>query len=101
MDDQSDTIAPLDRPTELFEDLLDRLQRTSNLGRPQAAKVVAEVLGAFGETTDAFVRRRHRELHAQGLRNEVIYRRIAQELPSWRVRPPELTDRQIRRMIYG
>ena len=96
MDDNSGTMASI----ELFDELLDRLQRTTDLGRAQAAKVVAEVLGAFGETTEEFIRRRHRELHGDGFRNEQIYPRIAIELSTWRVRPPVLSPRQIRRAVY-
>lgn len=96
MDDYSGTMASI----ELFDELLDRLQRTTDLGRGQAAKVVADVLGAFGETTEEFIRRRHRELHGDGLRNEQIYPRIAIELSTWRVRPPMLSQRQIRRAVY-
>lgn len=88
-------------PIELFDDLLDRLSRTTDLGRSQAAKVVAEVLGAFGESTEEFIRRRHRDLHDGGMRNDQIYPRIGAELVSWRVRPPALTHRQIRRIVYG
>ena len=101
MSDTSDDNVAQSPPIELFDDLLDRLERTSDLGRAQAAKVIAEVLGAFGETTNAFVRRRHRELQSQDLRNDEIYRRVASELTSWRVRPPALTTRQIRRIVYG
>ena len=97
MDTDSDTMILI----ELFDDLLDRLARTTDLRRSQAAKVVAEVLGAFGETTEEFVRRRHRDLHDAGLRNDQIYPHIGAELVSWRVRPPALSPRQIRRMVYG
>jgi hypothetical protein len=82
-------------------DLVDHLARTSPLSRGEAARVVAEVLGYFSEPAEGFVRRRHRELKAQGLKNEQAFARIAAELPLRRVAPPQLSLRQIRRIIYG
>jgi uncharacterized protein YoaH (UPF0181 family) len=82
-------------------DLVDHLTRTSPLSRGEAVRVVAEVLGYFSEPAEAFVRRRHRELRAQGLKNEQAFARIAAELPLRRVAPPRLSLRQIRRIVYG
>jgi hypothetical protein len=82
-------------------ELVDHLARTSPLSRGEAARVVAEVLGYFSEPAEGFVRRRHRELRAQGFKNEQAFARIAAELPRRRVAPPQLSLRQIRRIIYG
>ena len=81
--------------------LLDHLQRTTPLQRPQAARVVADVLAFLSETTEQFVRRRHSELHARGVPNAAAFARIAEELEARRVAPPALSERQIRRLIYG
>lgn len=83
------------------EDLLAHLTRTSQLGPREAARVVAEVLAYFSESTEEYVRRRHGELQARGLTNERIFARIGDELAARRVAAPELTTRQLRRMIYG
>jgi hypothetical protein len=85
----------------LDTELVEHLTQTSPLSRGEAERVVAEVLGYFSEPADAFVRRRHRELKAQGLRNEQAFARIAAELPLRRVAPPRLSLRQIRRIVYG
>ena len=67
----------------------------------RASRVVAEVVDAFSSTVDDFIADRHLELKRRGWRNDAIYERIAQELADWRFRAPELTERQIRRRIYG
>jgi hypothetical protein len=87
--------------TDALEPLLDHLERTTPLARAQAARVVADVLAYLSETTEQFVRRRHRELHARGVSNPAAFARIATELQDRRVAAPELTERQIRRLIYG
>lgn len=63
--------------------------------------MVLDVLAYFDETAEEFVRRRHRELQAGGLTNAEIFARISAELPHRAVAPPELSLRQLRRMVYG
>jgi hypothetical protein len=77
------------------------LGRSSPLSTSEAALVVAEVLGYFGESVEEFVRRRHRELKTGGLMNEQAFALIAAELPARRVAPPQLSLRQLRRVVYG
>ena len=67
----------------------------------EARRIVEEVVSFYGETIEAFVTRRHRELQAEGLRNHMIYTRIAEELEGWRFQAPQLSERQIRRIVYG
>ncbi|GAA3104689.1 hypothetical protein [Streptosporangium carneum] len=83
------------------EDLIAHLTRTSALGPGEAARVVADVLAYFSEPVEEFVQRRHAELKARGLVNDVIFPRIAAELGSRRVAAPELSLRQLRRIVYG
>ena len=63
--------------------------------------MVEEVLSFYHETPGAFVVRRHRELQAEGMRNRAIYERLAGEIEGWRFRAPRLSERQIRRIVYG
>ncbi|MFI6923220.1 hypothetical protein ACIBIZ_24985 [Nonomuraea spiralis] len=84
-----------------YEDLIDHLTRTSALDPGEAARVVADVLAYFSEPVEEFVRRRHGELKARGLTNDEIFPRIAAELPARRVAAPELSLRQLRRIVYG
>ena len=81
--------------------LLDHLVHVSGLQRSEARRLVEEIVSFFDETPDAFVVRRHRELQTDGLRNRVIYARVAAELSDWRFRAPRLSERQIRRIVYG
>ena len=84
-----------------YDDLLTHLGRTTALGPGEAARVVADVLAYFAESAEDFVRRRHAELRARGLTNDQIFERVAAELPGRRVTPPELSRRQLRRIVYG
>ena len=84
-----------------IDDLLDHLVRTTALSRDQAIRIVAEVLTYFDESLETFVRRRHRELQAEGLANAAIYKRIRNDLKFWRIAAPETSERQIRRIVYG
>jgi len=86
---------------EGFGELAEHLERTMGLSRSEALRVIDEVVNYFSETVDEFVRRRHAELRADGLRNEAIYDRIREELHGRRFAAPPLTRRQVRRMIYG
>jgi hypothetical protein len=88
-----------DRPD--LEDLVAYLERTSRLSRQEAVRVVDEVLAYLDERAEEFVCRRHREMQAEGFGNDEIFQRIARELPWRRFRAPALTERQIRRLIYG
>lgn len=83
------------------EDLIAHLIRSSGLGPGEAARVVADVLAYFSEPAEEFVRRRHVELRARGLTNDEIFPRIAAELRARRVAAPELSLRQLRRIVYG
>jgi hypothetical protein len=86
----SDELAPL----------LDHLVR-SGISRGDAARLVSDVLAYFSETTEEFVRRRHREFQRDGVANSESFALIAQELAWRRVAGPRLSERQIRRVIYG
>lgn len=85
----------------MHDELVDHLTRSTPLNRGEALRVVQDVLAYFDETTEEFVRRRHRELQAQGLVNVEIFERIAADLQYRAVAPPELSLRQLRRIVYG
>ena len=88
-------------PPSPLDDLLDHLIRSTSLGRGEAGRVIAEVIAFFDEPVERFVRRRHSELQANGLANPAIVERIRTELRLWRVAAPELSERQVRRIVYG
>jgi hypothetical protein len=84
-----------------LDDLLGHLVRTSALGPGTAGRLVEEFLAFFSESIEEFVARRHRELQGEGLRNDEIFARIAEEMGTRRFAAPALTERQIRRLVYG
>ncbi len=86
---------------EALDALLDHLEHTTRLSRPEAARVVAEVTSFFSESAEQFVARRHAELQRERLRNPAIFERIADELRGRRFAAPRLTQRQLRRIVYG
>ncbi|WP_327355880.1 hypothetical protein [Streptomyces sp. NBC_01304] len=85
----------------MHDDLVDHLTRSTPLQKGEALRVIQDVLAYFDETTEGFVRRRHRELQAQGLLNAAIFEQIQSDLKYRAVAPPELSLRQLRRIIYG
>ena len=84
-----------------FEDLVVYVTRSSALGVGEAERLIAEVVGYFSEPAQAFVRRRHGELKARGLTNDQAFQQIAAELQQRLVTPPEYSQRQLRRIVYG
>ncbi|MHB8438376.1 MAG: hypothetical protein ACYDD4_04350 [Acidimicrobiales bacterium] len=83
------------------DELVAHLARSSGLGSGVTERLVSEVVEWFSESPEAFVRRRHRELQAEGLTNDPIFERVQGELTSRRFAAPALSARQMRRIVYG
>ena len=81
--------------------LVAHLVRTTRLRPDEARRVVDEVIAFFSEAPADFIVRRHAELHRAGLGNAEIYATIGRELEARRFGAPKLSERQIRRVIYG
>ena len=82
--------------------LVDHLCLSSDLDAEQARKIIDEVIAYFSESIDGYVRRRHLELKQEnGLNNPQIFETIEAEMPQLVFAAPKLTQRQIRRIIYG
>jgi hypothetical protein len=88
-------------PTDQWDELVDRLVATTAMPAGVARRVVEEVVAYCGESAEAFIRRRHRELQSGGLANAEAFGRIATELVTRPVAAPPFTERQVRRAIYG
>jgi hypothetical protein len=82
-------------------DLVSRVAQSTGLSPGEAARVISDVVEYFAESTEEFVRRRHERLQAAGLRNPEIFAQIRAELSRRVVAPPELSERQLRRIVYG
>jgi hypothetical protein len=82
-------------------ELVRNVSASTGLPGPVAARVVADVVAYFSESVEEYVRRRHRELQARDRRNAEIWAVIASELATRPVRAGEVSERQLRRMVYG
>jgi hypothetical protein len=82
-------------------EIVGRLVATTTLGSESASRVLDDVLALMDETIEQFVARRHVELQRTGLRNDEIFGLLADECASWRFRAPSLSQRQLRRIVYG
>jgi hypothetical protein len=89
------------RPEPVPTDLIEHIQRISSLDAAKTRQLVEEVLSFYQEGVEQYITRRHGELQFQGLANSQIYNVISQELAQRCFAAPTLSERQIRRIIYG
>ena len=82
-------------------DLVDRVAGSTGLTPAEAARVVEDVLAWYREPVEEYVRRRHAYHRLYGKRNPEIFALIAGELAERLVAAPSLSQRQLRRIIYG
>ena len=82
-------------------DLVDRVAGSTGLTPAEAARVVEDVLAWYREPVEEYVRRRHAYYRLYGKRNPEIFALIADELADRLVAAPSLSQRQLRRIIYG
>ena len=84
------------------QDLISNVAASTGLPEATASRVVADVAAYFSETVDQFVKRRHAELQDKGnKRNDDIWPQLEAELASRRFRAESLSERQLRRIVYG
>jgi DNA-directed RNA polymerase subunit F len=81
--------------------LVDRIVTSTGLTAAEAARVVEDVIAFHAEPVEEYVRRRHAHLKTYGAKNPDIFARIAEELADRVVAAPELSERQLRRIVYG
>ncbi|WP_028709314.1 hypothetical protein [Propionicicella superfundia] len=82
-------------------ELVSRVAATTGLTPREAARVVDDVLAYLGETVEEYVRRRHSALQNRGMHNTEIFPALQREIRAGRFRAPELSERQLRRLVYG
>lgn len=87
--------------TNLPPELIQHLTHVSRLDEREARRLLQEVLRYYSVSVEDFVRRRHSELQKRGWSNAQIYQQIHRELDQQRFPAPTLSERQIRRLIYG
>ena len=81
--------------------LVSHVVATTSLTAAEAARVIEDVIAFHAQPLEAYVRERHAHLKAYGARNPEIFARIAEELTTRVVAAPELSERQLRRIVYG
>ncbi|WP_372734406.1 hypothetical protein [Nocardioides sp.] len=74
---------------------------TTGLSEAEAGRVVDDVVSYLAEPVEDYVRRRHAEMKTYGAKNPQIFEQIATELADRVVAAPVLTERQLRRIVYG
>jgi len=82
-------------------ELVDRIAASTGLTPAEAGRVIEDVLAWYREPVEDYVRRRHAHHHLYGRRNAEIYPLIAGELTERVVAAPPLSERKIRRIVYG
>ena len=80
---------------------MERIVASTGLTPAEATRVVEDVVAFHAEPVEEYVRRRHAHLKTYGAKNPEIFARIADELAARVVAAPELSERQLRRIIYG
>ncbi len=88
-------------PDPFPQDLARYLAASTGLPQSTAMRVIADVTTYFSETIEEFVQRRHAELQRAQRKNDEIWPVIAAELRQRRFPAPGLSDRQLRRLVYG
>ena len=82
-------------------ELVRHVIATTGLPPATATRVIADVVAYFDETVEDFVRRRHHELRLRQLKNAQIWSAIAGEITTRSFGAPVMTERQLRRIVYG
>jgi hypothetical protein len=88
-------------PDPFPQELARYLAASTGLPQSTAIRVIADITTYFSETIDEFVRRRHAELRRGQHKNDEIWPVIAAELSQRRFAAPGLSERQLRRLVYG
>ena len=81
--------------------LVRHVVATTGLEPTEATRVIEDVLAFHHQPVEAYVRRRHSELRLRGATNADIFNILRAELADRLVAAPDLSERQLRRMIYG
>jgi hypothetical protein len=83
------------------EDLVRYLVESLAIPAGLANRIMGDVVAYYSEPIEEFVRRRHADYRRREVPNAEIYPAIVRELQGRLVAAPEVSERQVRRMIYG
>ncbi len=82
-------------------ELVSRVAQSTGLSASEATRLIADVVAYYAESTEDYVRRRHTHLQSHGMKNQEIFAQLQAELARRVVAPPRLSERQLRRIVYG
>ncbi|WP_240322683.1 hypothetical protein [Austwickia chelonae] len=85
----------------LDREIVDRVVASTGLSPAEAARVVGDVVAWYSEPVEEYVRRRHTLLQLYGVKNAEAFSIIAAELRTRVFLARPLTERQLRRIVYG
>jgi hypothetical protein len=83
------------------DDIVQRVANSLGITESEARRVVGDIVSYYHEPLETYVQRRHEECRKGGLPNAEAYALIAAEAANRVVAAPALTERQVRRIIYG
>jgi hypothetical protein len=83
------------------QDLVRHVARSTGLDEATASRVVADVMAYFGQTVEEYVVQRHENLKSRNRKNDQIWPLIMDELRTRRFKADGLSERKLRRMVYG
>ena len=83
------------------QDLVRHVARSTGLDEATASRVVADVMAYFGQTVEEYVVQRHENLKSRNRKNDEIWPLIMDELKTRRFAADGLSERKLRRMVYG
>ncbi len=86
------------RLNEAFE---KHLLSSYSLGENDLYRLLDDLSGAFDNSVEDYIQKRHTSLQKEGKKNIAIYDILQKEIRTQRFLGPELSVRQIRRAIYG
>jgi hypothetical protein len=87
--------------TIMDEKFKRHVMETYSISDRNVDRLYEEFLEHFDASVEDFVRHRHFELKNQGRRNDEIYPAIVAEAERLRFPAEGLTERKVRRIIYG
>ena len=99
--DHVDDVDRVDEDDQVDPDLVENVVASTGLAPEVARRVIGDVVAYHAEPVADYVRRRHAHLKTFGVRNPEIFARIRAELGHRVVAAPDLTERQLRRLVYG
>jgi hypothetical protein len=81
--------------------LVSHVVATTSLTPGEAARVIDDVIAFHAQPVEDYVRGRHAHLKTYGAKNSEIFALVAEELAQRVVAAPGLSERQLRRIVYG